>query len=316
MAAPTTSSALRHAPVRDWGRVPLGTTFHGDAPGVAVDSQDRLYVFNRGPVPVVVFDPDGTYLRGLEGEFGRAHSANIDHEDNLWLVDDEAHVVEKRTLEGRLLLRLGTPGQPTGVYSGEPFNMPTDVAVNPRTGEIYVTDGYCNTRVHRFAPDGTHIASFGSGGDGPGEFALPHGVAILDDDRVVVCDRLNHRIQVFGADGEFVQQWPVFHPAGVRYAHGLLYVTQLGMSGTLPPIPNLGDGVSVFDLDGDRLTRLGAPLPGGAPDQFLAPHGIAVDSRGDVYVGEVSFSWNVHGGKFAQPPGELVCLRKWRRVEK
>jgi DNA-binding beta-propeller fold protein YncE len=314
---------LVHEPVAGWGRLPLGMSFGGDANAVAVDSHDRVIVFNRGPVPVVVFDAEGNYLAGWgEGQYHAPHAVAIDADDNLLLVDtggsylgEGGHVIEKRTIEGELLMQIGTRGQCAERYSGEPFNGPTDIAVHPRTGEYFITDGYGNSRVHRFSPDGDHVASWGALGSDEGEFDVPHGIAFLDEDHVVVVDRENFRLQVFSTAGEFVEQWFAHRPGAIRAAGGLLYLAELGPVAFQWKLPNLGCRIRILDMQGADVARFGSRLPGTGPDQFIAPHGLAVDSRGDVYIAEVSKTWLGFVGDALSAGSEVVSLRKWKRSE-
>jgi DNA-binding beta-propeller fold protein YncE len=296
-------------------------SFGGDATSVAVDSQDRVIVFNRGPVPLVVFDRDGNYLSSWgAGDYHAPHGVTVDADDNIWLVDtggsylgEGGHVVEKRTLEGELLLRIGQRDTHAERYSGEPFNGPTDVAIHPRTGELFITDGYGNARVHRYSPDGEHLASWGATGSDPGQFDLPHGIAFIDDDHVVVCDRENFRVQVFTTEGVFVDQWHAHHPGAIRAAGDRLYLAELGPIFYQWKVPNLGCRIRILDLEGNDVDRFGAPDPGTGPDQFVAPHGLAIDSRGDVYVAEVSKTWLAFVGQEVPLGSEVVSLRKWKR---
>src|SRR5262249_21377114 len=151
------ASSYRYELVPDWGRLPEGWTYTQVA-GVAVDSQDRVYVYNRGEHPMVVFDRDGKFLGSWgEGTLEHAHGLFITPEDTLFLTDRYRQQVLKFTTDGKLLLSIGTHGEAS--RGGKPFNHPTDAAVAP-TGEIYVSDGYGNTRVHKFAADGTHLLSW------------------------------------------------------------------------------------------------------------------------------------------------------------
>lgn len=316
-ALPNASSSSVFEPVPMWAKIPHGITFHGDATSVAVDSEDNVYVFNRGNKPVVVFDEHGNYLRSWgEGEFIRPHGIHIDHEDNLLLIDDNGHMVEKRTLDGELVWRLGERGKPAPWQSGRMFNRPTDVAVSRATGDIFVSDGYGNSRVHRFDKDGKHLLSWGEPGSDPGQFSLPHNICMWGDDRVVVCDRENFRLQAFTIEGEFVDHWHIHHPMSIaagRNGDEAFYVGEMGPPPVQAGVPELGNRVSVVNRNGQIVTWFGDRLPGQEPHQFTAPHGITVDSKGSVYVGEVA--WTFYFSRRPNPPlGEVVSLRKWRRV--
>ena len=201
----------------DWAQVPAECVWP-EVAAVAVDRQDRLYVFNRGPQPVAVFDRDGTFLRSWgAGLFTRPHGLTIGPDDAVYCTDDLGHTVRKFTPEGELLLTLGTNGRPseTGAtsidfrtvrHAGPPFHYPTNVALSA-DGEIYVSDGYGNARVHKFSPAGELLLSWGSPGTGPGEFHVPHGIAIDLAGTVYVADRENSRVQLFSPKGEYLAEW-------------------------------------------------------------------------------------------------------------
>jgi DNA-binding beta-propeller fold protein YncE len=299
-----------------WARLPEGWRFL-EVVDVAVDSQDRVYVFSRGEHPVLVFDRQGNLLRSWgEGLFKRPHGITIGPADTLYLTDDGAHAVYQFTPEGRILFTIGTPGKGAEFMSGLPFNQPTKVALRTKKAEIYVSDGYGNARVHRFTSRGEHLGSWGEAGTDPGQFNLVHSVVTDREGRVYVADRENHRIQIFDDQGHFLTQWNNLHrPCGLHIDGG---IEQLVYIGELAPAylfnqnyPNVGARVSIYDLKGQLLARLGDIRPGTEPHQFLAPHGIAVDSRGDIYVGEVSWSFK---GKSLSPPQELPSFRKLIKV--
>jgi DNA-binding beta-propeller fold protein YncE len=221
--------------------------------------------------------------------------------------------VRRFTPGGKLLLTLGTMDTPSDTgYDGKdtrtalrpagPFNRPTNLAVGPR-GDLYVSDGYGNCRVHRFSPAGALLRSWGTAGQGPGQFFLPHGIAAAADGRVFVCDRENDRIQIFDPDGEYLAEWTdTQRPTHLVFdAAGRAYVSELwwhrgqvsGRHGAIDA-PRPGR-ISVFDRDGRLLARWGGP-DACAPGSFAAPHGLAVDSRGDVYVSEVTWTFAVSRG--------------------
>ena len=143
----------RYEQIDNWAKVPPGWSLH-EVGAVGVDKQDNVYVFNRGEHPMMVFDRDGNFLRAWgEGLFPRAHGLHMAPDGTVFLTDDGDHSVRQCTLEGKVLLTLGTPGKPAPFMSGEPFHRCTHTALSPQ-GDIYVSDGYGNARVHKYAPDG------------------------------------------------------------------------------------------------------------------------------------------------------------------
>jgi DNA-binding beta-propeller fold protein YncE len=270
--------------LEDWARLPEGWAM--PAAAVAVDSQDRVFCYNRTPDhPIVVFDQDGNFLFTWgDGLFAFPHAIRIDDNDHIWLVDRDHGQIMQFTATGELLRTIGTKGyrSDTGVdpadsssaawqkvtHGGGPFNLPTDVAFTPG-GEMFITDGYGNARVHKFAADGTHLFSWGEPGTAPGQFNLPHGVWIDRQGRVLVCDRENDRVQVFSQAGEFLTVWPskLIGPA-------MFYVDN---EDTMYIPEHNGGLVSVLTPEGERLAQWGDPA-------YRSCHGIAGDSHGNLYV--------------------------------
>jgi DNA-binding beta-propeller fold protein YncE len=292
-----------------------------DAAAVCVDRKDNVYVFTRGTHPVIVFDRSGKFLRswGQDVGFTNAHGAFMGPDESLYLTDDHGHAVRKFTLEGKLLMTIGTPKTPAPRFSGDPFNRCTHTALSPQ-GEIYVSDGYQNARVHKFSPDGKLLLSWGEPGTAPGQFNLVHNIACDDDGWVYVADRENHRVQIFDRNGKYEAQWSnLGRPCGLFVARGkkpLAFIGELGpeTANTLTKdVPNLGPRVTVVSDKGQVLAYLGTRPMGEGVGQFIAPHGIAVDSRGDIYVAEVSNTyWPIIFG--AKPDHDLRCMQKLVRI--
>lgn len=298
----------RYEEVSDWARVPEDVEI-GEVVDIEVNDRDQVFLFNRGPQPMMVFDRDGTFIRTWgEGLFTRPHGVTFD-DGLLYCVDDDGHWIGKFTAEGELVDQIGTRGLGAPAQSGEPFNRPTKVAMAPRSGELYIAGGYGNARVHKFSADGTHLFSWGDYGNDPGQFNLPHSVCTDSQGKVYVADRENHRIQIFDDGGSYVDQWNNMHrPCGLNISGDLVYVGQLFSQLALnQDYPNIGACVSIHDLTGKRLARLGADRFGEGPGQFIAPHGLAVDSHGDIYVGEVS---QTAYGNSLTPPRRLRTFRK------
>jgi len=295
MSAIVGSGDFRYRIVNDWAKPPEGWQF-GDVAGVGVDLRDQVYVFHRGEHPLMVFDRAGNFQRAWgESMFRRPHGVHMGPDETIYLTDDGDHTVRKCSLEGKVLLTIGIPDVPAPFMSGEPFRRCTHTALSP-SNEIYVSDGYGNARVHKYAQDGKRLKSWGEPGAGPGQFNLPHNIACDADGWVYVADRENHRIQVFDGEGRFETQWHDLHrPSGMYMPQGkcpLCYVGEIGPYYEFNRgAPNLGPRLSILSNEGKLLARISTiPAAGTGPGQFLSPHGIAVDSRGDVYVGEVSYT--------------------------
>ncbi|WP_432974723.1 peptidyl-alpha-hydroxyglycine alpha-amidating lyase family protein [Dactylosporangium sp. CA-233914] len=282
---------------------------HTNVAGVAVDEQDRVFLLTRFNPAVLVYDTDGTFVDAWGGEYftERSHGLTIDRDGNVFCVDSGDHTVRKFTSDGRLLMTLGTRGIPsrtgyhqekgveTITHGGAPFNRPTNVAVAPN-GDLYVSDGYGNARVHHFSGSGAHIRSWGEPGSGPGEFYLPHGIAVDAQGRVLVADRESDRIQVFAPTGEFVEEWHSVHrPTDILVlSDGNLLVSELTWfegetSYRRGRIEREEAGqISLLDPDGEVLDRITG---------LNAPHSLAVDSAGSIYVGDVARTFFVFQNK-------------------
>jgi hypothetical protein len=303
-----------------WGALPDGWVL-GDVAAVGVDRWDRVYAFNRSEHPMVVFDREGNFQKSWgEDVFARAHGVHMGADDTIYCTDDGDHTVRKCTLDGKVLLEIGLPGKAAPYMSGEPFNRCTHTALSPQ-GEIYVSDGYGNARVHKYTPDGRLLMSWGEPGTDPGQFNIAHNICCDDDGWVYVADRENHRVQVFDGNGCYETQWNNMHrPSGLFMTAGkcpLCYIAELGPHLDVNrELPNIGPRISVMDQHGKLLARLAAnPARGTAPGQFISPHGITADSHGDLYVGEVAYtSWS-RSFPDRPKPSFISCLQKLIRIE-
>ena len=323
------SGDLTYEYVEGWAKAPKGWDLI-EVPAVAVDSRDRVYAFTRSEHPVVVFDRDGTVLSSWgQGVFARPHGLCVGPDDSLYCLDDFDHTLRKCTTDGKVLMTLGeknTPsdtGYETGNYlsvkhGGPPFNRPTSVALSPQ-GDLYVTDGYANCRVHKFSPDGKLLFSFGEPGSGPGQFRLVHGIAIDPRGTLYVGDRMNSRIQLFDSTGKYLTEWnDVYQPNDLFIdPQERIFVAEIGYRADLPltgPKPGPEESrygrVTVRNLQGEILAKISGPDPR-APGGFLSPHGLRQDSRGDLYVGEVSATRSKNQGLNRK---EYKILHKFRRV--
>ena len=264
--------------VQSWGTLPGGMTF-GTVSSVASDSQNRVYVYQRKDPPIVVLDSDGNYLNswGISA-FNLPHGFCI-VDDVIYLTDREDSVCLKYTLDGKPLMVLGDRGihSDTGCEEpGElvpraagPFNYPSEMYPSP-SGDLYVSDGYRNSRVHRFSAEGRYITSWGTPGKGgPGEFHLPHSLLIDEEGLVYVCDRENNRIQVFTPEGEFITMWTdMTRPNDISQSvDGDFYIAESTFEGSTPRI-------TVRDKEGEILSSW----------ESRQAHGLWVDKQDSVYL--------------------------------
>ena len=264
--------------VQSWGTLPDGMTF-GTVSSVAADSQNRVYVYQRKDPPIVVLDSDGNYLNswGISA-FNLPHGFCI-VDDVIYLTDREDSVCLKYTLDGKPLMVLGDRGvhSDTGCEEpGElvpraagPVNYPSEMYPSP-SGDLYVSDGYRNSRVHRFSAEGRYITSWGTPGKGgPGEFHLPHSLLIDEEGLVYVCDRENNRIQVFTPEGEFITMWTdMTRPNDISQSvDGDFYIAESTFEGSTPRI-------TVRDKEGDILSSW----------ESRQAHGLWVDKQDSVYL--------------------------------
>ena len=324
---------LAFTSVPDFLKLPPGMNF-GEVPGVAVNSKGHIFVFTRsnsanGPAfaptaaQLLEFGPDGQLLgevgKGLYG-WSFAHSVRIDKDDNIWAIDKGSDMVIKFNPAGRVLWVFGRRKEsadeetkpwehvnpPLPAIDGL-FRQPTDVAWDSR-GNIYITDGYINSRVAKYDSHGDWVKSWGAKGTAPGQFNLPHSIAIDRNDNIYVGDRSNHRVQVFDTDGKFLRLFTIDvppdptsksvngeTPKGAKLAQLIGAPNSLCI--TAPPNQVLFVGETTYpgrifkvSLDGKVLGVIGRS--GRNPGQFSGAHALACPSEHEIYAAETS-NWRV-----------------------
>lgn len=264
--------------------------YFGEAAGVAVNSKGDVFVYNRGArTQLFEFDPNGNFMRtignGLYG-FVFAHSVKIDRYDNIWCVDEGSNMVIKFSPEGRVEMVLGRrpepvehvlPGQPVPPQPEWEFNRPTDVAFDSED-DIFVTDGYVNSRVVKYDKFGNRLKEWGARGAAPGQFHTPHTIVVDAENRLYVGDRENNRIQVFDSNGTFLKQWT---NVGAPWAlcitpppHQVIYSSD-SRPGRIYKLDLNGKILGVFGKAGKQL------------GQFGWVHEMACPSENVLYTGEL-----------------------------
>jgi len=276
--------------VHGWPKLPHELTL-GQVSGVDVDSHNHVFVFHRENPPILCLDgASGRLLHSWgHNQFIRPHGLKVDQQDNVWVTDVYRHQVFKFSHSGKLLLTLGVEKEP-GIDDRH-FNKPTDVAFSSN-GDVYVSDGYGNSRIVKLSSTGTFLLEWGSKGDQPGQFDIPHGITVDGAGKVYVADRSNSRIQIFDHRGKFLKEWKsqdLGRPWAVNLGRdGFLYVVD---GGDLNPNPPDRGYALKLDLEGKILDKWGGF--GSYDGQFYWAHTIAAARNGDVYVGDVHFGMRV-----------------------
>lgn len=311
---------------RDWPRVPLaGNWLTGGLGGLCIDANDHVYLLNRQNVvladldaaelapPVIALQPDGSLFNSWgHPEFSRQrlHDCHVDAAGDIWIVPAATGEIRKYSATGRLLMQIGESGRydsSDGTREGEPLNsdsgrlfLPAAVAVHEPSGDVYVADGELpggNSRIAVFDSDGEFLRQW-SLPRAPSEadiIALPHCLRLSGDERVYVCDRRTDRIQVFDLQGNLVQSIettfaPVTPPegrdSGERGSAVVLAFSADAGQRFLYVVNQNSVAVDILERDSGRKVGSFGLGPGRYPGQFELPHGIAVDSQGNVYVAE------------------------------
>jgi DNA-binding beta-propeller fold protein YncE len=263
--------ACMYKPVAIWDAASTGMELDKIL-GIGIDSKGRVYATaGKGENGVLVFNANGKVIGSWGKGFVSKHGLRVIN-DKVWVTDRERHIVMEFTLDGKLMRTLGTDGK-SGLGANE-FNMPSDIAIAPN-GDIYISDGYGNSRVMRFSADGKFKQSWGTKGNGPGRFDLVHNIAIDKNGRIYIADRENERVQIFDADGNFLEQWKhVGKPFGLYINNKTkIYITD-GRSNKVYIVDENGNVISTFGKTGE------------APGEFQMAHSITLDSTGNIYVAE------------------------------
>jgi len=272
------SGDFKYELVDTWPKMPKYWEF-GIASDVYVNSADEIHVFSRGLHPLTIWDKDGNFISSWgEGTFSNnEHGIYITKEDTIWLVDSWFHIATEHKPNGELIRTIGNKLQPSETYNGLPFNMPTGLSISSK-GDIFISDGYGNKKVHKFDSNGELIKSWGTFGDKPGEFAIVHNLEFDSKDRLFVCDRENNRIQIFDDEGIFLEEWTdLYMPGDLWIKDDVVYVCEQTEQG----------GVSIWTAKGELITRWHGDR-GDGKGTIISGHGICVDSEGSIYVAELS----------------------------
>ncbi len=258
-----------HTVDAEWAQLPDGTNWDGSTSWIEADRNGNVVVLVRTAPHFRIFTRDGQFVRafGEDGLFQVAHSVTIDTQGFLWATDSVDHLVHKFSPDGELLMTLGTKGAAGDNTSRDRFNQPNHVAIAPN-GDIYVSDGYQNSRVVHFSEDGRFIRIIGGEtGSEPGQLQVPHGVAVDSQGRILVNDSDNQRVSVFDKDGNFVETWPFPSRGGIVVtADDTVYVSDVNV------------GVVNIVKDGELIDSVSADRA----------HGLGVDIDGSIYVSGAS----------------------------
>ena len=254
--------------LESWGQLPAGLAW-GGASQVSTTPEGQIVVFRRAVPSFFVLNPDGTFVKSWgETPYRLAHGIRIDKDGFIWASDNSDNLIQKFSPDGKLVMTLGKKGMAGDNMSQDAFDGPADVFVAPN-GDIFIADGYRNSRVVQFSKDGKFIRIIGgTKGSEPGQFNLPHALVIDSNGRLIVADAENSRIQVFDQSGKFLEQWTNF-PAKPR---GALYITA-------------DDTLYVSYVDAEAITIM---KDGKVLDTVKGvggrPHGMTLDKQGNIYI--------------------------------
>jgi sugar lactone lactonase YvrE len=253
----------------NWAQLPAGTTWNGNTTWITADGKGNVLVMVRTAPYFRWFTRDGKPVKsvGDDGLFQNAHSVTIDSQGFIWTTDSAAHLVQKFSSDGRVLMTLGKKGVAGDNASRDSFNQPNHVAIAPN-GDIYVSDGYQNARIVHFSGSGQFIRIIGGvKGSQPGQLQLPHGVALDSRGRILVNDSDNQRVSVFDKDGKFVETWPFPSRGGIAVAaDDTVYISDVN-AGIVNIVKN---GKKIDSVSADRA------------------HGMGIDTDGSIYISGAS----------------------------
>jgi hypothetical protein len=281
----------------------------GEGIGVATNSKGHLFVYTRSQrTRLFEFDPKGNYVREIgEGLYGFvfAHAVRVDSADNIWAVDEGSNMVIKFNPEGRVAMTLGRRPEPVDAVAGPPaplpaanpgkyiFDRPTDVGWDT-AANIFVSDGYGNSRLVKYDKNGRYITSVGSKGSEPGQFNLPHTLAVDAKGNVYVGDRSNRRIQVFDNDLKFKTQydnigapWEVCISPG---PHQYLFSSNSFPDGNDSTLSTVTGEIYKMELDGTIIGKFGKA--GKRLGEFSGLHEIDCRNPNELYISEIQL-WRV-----------------------
>jgi DNA-binding beta-propeller fold protein YncE len=294
--------------IRDFFKLPAGRAM-GSTNSVAVDHQGHIWVVDRCGAndcagskldPVMEFDAHGNFIKSFgAGKFLFPHGMTIDKDDHVWVADGHVgHAIGDDVLEfdqsGKVLRILGKPGIASAGH--DTFHEPNAVLIAP-DGDIFVSDGHDfgaghNARVVKLDPNGKFILQWGSHGSGPGQFEMPHALAMDSEGRLFVADRGNNRVQIFDQNGKFIASWSQFsRPSGIFIdAHDVLYVTDSESTDKkgYGYNPQFQRGMRVGNAKtGEVVYFIPDPDMGHADPDTSAAEGVWVDPNGVIYGAEV-----------------------------
>jgi len=308
LAAFLSSYSWRHANIQQKDKYELASSWPalpdslvlGQVTGIGIDTGQHIFLFHRAerqwttPFPsaaiasntILELDAEkGSLLNSWGGGyFVMPHGLTVDADNNIWVTDVALQQVFKFTHDGKLLMTIGEAG-----FAGHDslhFNMPTDVAVC-KNGSFYVSDGYGNSRIVKFSASGQYLFEWGARGEDQGEFKTPHGIDLDENENVYVADRENNRIQKFDPQGKFLAQWKnseakqLYSLSIEKPLNRLFAIDYIPIDGTSPS----GSDILFFGPGMKPEKRLGRS--GDYHGDACRYHDIAVDRKGNIYVGDI-----------------------------